>query len=71
MSDDEVAKKLLKFQGSKDLEDCTELGKLLKDDEDEDKAKNMKMDWQIIQTTFKYIGGIGLIITFSSIHFLS
>lgn len=71
IADEEVDSKLLKFQGNRDLEDCTELGKLFTIDDDEKQARAAKLDWEILKTTFKFIGGAGLIATFVFTNFMS
>jgi ATP-binding cassette, subfamily C (CFTR/MRP), member 1 len=71
ITDSEVEAKLLTFTGNRDLEDCTELGKLFTIDDDEKQARAAKLDWDILKTTFSFIGGSALIATFVFTDFLS
>lgn len=71
ITDQQVEEKLIQFQGNRDLEDCTELGKLFNDDDDEREAKDAKIDFDILKTTFKLIGGTTLIASFVLMNFLN
>ena len=52
ISDSKVTLKLKKFMGNKDLEHCTKLGKLFKEEHDELLAKKTKINFEILKTTF-------------------
>lgn len=72
MSDEEVKEKLTQFRGDgkEKKEDLTEVGKLFRDDEDEEEIEKARITWDVIKTTFGILGGFRVILFFAFTNLL-
>ena len=67
-----VKAKLAKFKGDqKKKEEVTEIGRLFRDDEDEEEMHKAKISFKVLCETFEILGGLKVILFFAFTNLVS